>query len=106
MKSDLSRLKDTFQKMDEDDFNTNLPLNWGYYFINDNKASLERLYEEVQEDYELNGLEKINSSEWRLYINKTEVLTPEGLHKKNIEFNELALKHSVSLYDGWDVEKL
>lgn len=107
MNSDLNRLKSTFDSMSKDGFNISSNLRWGFFFIDESKEALLKLFDELKDHgYELQDLNKIDSQEWRLSVNKSETLTPEKLHKRNIAFNELADHCSVALYDGWDVEKL
>jgi hypothetical protein len=106
LKSDLNRLRETFQRMEEDGFSTNLPLKWGFYFVGRDKQNLERLATYLSENYHLLSLNKIGDSEWQLHIEGTEVLSPEKLHDKNLEFNLLAAEYQIEQYDGWDVERL
>lgn len=107
MRSDLSKLEETFNQMKNDGFDTSSQLKWGFFFFDTSKAKLENLYNELKDhDYVLEDLNLMDDQEWRLYVSKIETLTPEGLHKRNMAFNDLAEHCNVSLYDGWDVEKL
>ncbi len=90
-----------------DGFDTTEPLKWGFYFFDSDKIKLEALYEELKaHEYKLEDLNLMEDKEWRLFVSKVDVLTPEKLHRRNVAFNELADHCSVSLYDGWDVERL
>lgn len=109
MKPDLDNLINIFSKMSANGFNTTQPLKWGYFFVDNDRQKLETLYNELKEkDYCLIDIYHVDSNDddWTLYVTKTEVLTPEKLHKRNIAFNELVKHYSVELYDGWDVEKV
>src|SRR5690349_3609559 len=107
MKSDLKRLEKTFENMRNDGFDTTKPLRWGFYFFDSNKSKLETLYMELKDsEYKLENINLMDDKEWRLFVTKIDILTPEKLHRRNNAFNELAEHCSVSLYDGWDVEKL
>jgi len=106
MKTDFPQLQDIFIKMAEDGFDTDSRLKWGFYFFDNDRTKLLEVYEELKDhDYILEGIEEFDD-EWRLYVSKLDILTPEKLHRRNIAFNELADGCGVELYDGWDVEKL
>lgn len=105
MNSNLKNLKTIFLQMKGNGFDTDKPLKWGFYFVHDKRENLEYLVNELNShDYDLEKLVFQHKS-WTLMVSKVTILTPYELHKKNLEFNELAEKHQVSLYDGWDVEK-
>ncbi|HTK20197.1 MAG TPA: ribonuclease E inhibitor RraB [Mucilaginibacter sp.] len=107
MKTDLAQLQDIFIKMAEDGFDIDSKLKWGFYFFDDERNKLLEVYEELKDhDYILEEIEQFDENEWRLYVSKIDILTPEKLHRRNIAFNELAVGCGVELYDGWDVEKL
>lgn len=104
MQSDLGRLESIFKEMV---FDTQSPLQWSFYFVDNNKSHLEKVYDEMKDhDYKIEKLEKNDNEEWTLQVSKVDVLTPEKLHKRNIAFNELAEYCNVTLYDGWDVEEV
>lgn len=95
-----------FEKMSRDDFNTTMPLKWGFFFFDTDRNKLLKVYEELKDkEYKLENIIQMNDKMWRLFTTKVEILTPEKLHKRNLAFNELAEYCSVALYDGWDVEK-
>lgn len=107
MKSDLNKLKSIFNKMSEEGFDLKNYLKWGFYFFDTEKSSLLKLGEELKsEGYKYGGITLMEDNEWRLVVTSIDVLSPEMLHKKNIEFNDLADRFNVALYDGWDVEKV
>lgn len=107
MKSNIENIKIIFEKMRQDGFNTNQPLKWGFFFFDADKKKLLNVYDELKEKkYELVNIDEMDNRIWRLFVTKVDTLTPEKLHKRNIAFNELASYCSISLYDGWDVEKL
>ena len=93
--------------MSDDGFDITKPLKWGFFFFDSYRAKLLKVYDELKEQgYKQEDLNRTDDGEWRLYVSKIDTLTPEKLHKRNIAFNELAQYHDVTLYDGWDVEKL
>jgi hypothetical protein len=92
--------------MSSDNWNVKESLNWGFYFFDIQKNKLEKIIPILmKKGFKLNGLDKLDGRNWKLWISKKEVLTPEKLHQRNLEFNELVDYYSVVLYDGWDVEK-
>ena len=107
MNSSIERLEIMFEKMLQDGFDTVKPLKWGFYFFDSNRDKLYKVYEELKDkEYKLENIIQMDDGLWRLFVSKVDTLTPEKLHKRNVAFNELAEYCSVSLYDGWDVEKL
>ena len=107
MQSELARLKVIFDQMNSDGFDTSRQLKWGFFFFDSSKTKLNNLYKELKDhDYVLEDLNLMDDHKWRLHVSKKEILTPERLHKRNLAFNDLAEHCDVSLYDGWDVQKL
>jgi hypothetical protein len=107
MNSDLNRLFETFKKMNDDDFDTDNYLKWGYFFVNTEKDPLLRIGEQLElQGYSIEDLLKTEDDVWQLYITKVEMLSAQKLHEKNLYFNKIAENNNVQLYDGWDVEKL
>jgi hypothetical protein len=106
MQVNFEQLQDIFSDMIKDGFDIKAPLKWSFYFVDNEKSQLEKLYDELKDhDYKIERLDQNDENEWTLQVSKKEVLTPEKLHKRNIAFNELA-DYYVKLYDGWDVEKI
>lgn len=108
MISSLDNLEIIFSKIQFDGFDSNFPLKWGFYFVDQSKDKLESVYDELKEKgYKQEGICKINGeSKWTLHASKIDILTPEKLHKRNQAFNNLADYCEIELYDGWDVEKI
>jgi len=107
MQTDLGRLENTFKQMASDGFDVNGPLKWGFFFFDSDKSKLIKVFDELKDHgYQQEDLNQLEDDEWRLFVSKVDILTPEKLHKRNIAFNELAEHCDVALYDGWDVEKL
>jgi len=95
-----------FAKMKSNGWDTTLPLKWGFFFVHPNEAPLHSVYEELKDhDYRLESLHHADDGQWVLQVSKTEILTAEKLHRRNMAFNELAEHCGVDLYDGWDVGK-
>ena len=106
MLPDLDDLEELFKKMNRNGFNTEEPLKWGFFFLDETKSNFEKLYEELKDHgYKVEKL-TLDKGEWALFVSKIDTLTPLKLHKRNIAFNQLAEHCNVSSYDGWDVEKL
>ncbi len=107
MTSNLDNLIETFDKMKADGFDTNAPLKWGFYFVDINKEKLQNVFNELKDNnYILENIYLTDDNNWILFASKIDTLTPEKLHKRNIAFNTLADFCEVTLYDGWDVEKV
>jgi len=107
MRAGLKQLEDIFIQKSEDGFDTKSSLKWSFYFVDEKKEQLEKLYQEMeQHDYTVETFEKDDENAWVLKVSKIDILNPEKLHRRNIAFNELANYCDVKVYDGWDVEKL
>jgi len=79
-------------------------LQWGYFLFHDTPEPLESLSEEMREfGYSAVSLHQADDGQWVLQLAKTEIHTPETLHRRNMKFNELAAMRGITLYDGWDV---
>lgn len=106
MQVDFDQLKKLFEKMQEDGFNTDVILKWGFYFFNREEEGLKRVIAELADhDYHVETFER-SRDDWKLYITKVEILNPDKLYWRNIAFNKLAEYCNVDVYDGWDVEKI
>lgn len=106
MQPDFNNLQILFEKMRDNGFDTSKALKWGFFFVDDNREGLELVFDELKDHgYVMEAL-KLEDKVWTLQVSKTDVLSAEKLHKRNIAFNALAAHCNVELYDGWDVEKL
>lgn len=106
MNSDLHRIQSIFVNMQENGWDTNQPLKWGYFFVDEKRSLLIQLSKELQKQlYNEEYLQQEDAGIWILNVSKVEVLTAEELHNKNELFNKLAKSMGAELYDGWDVEK-
>ena len=107
MLSNLKNIQDVFDKMAKEGFDTGTNLKWGFFFFDDDKENLLKVYEQLKDHkYKLETLELADTNDWKLHISKIDKLTAGQLHNRNIAFNELAIYCNVELYDGWDVEKI
>src|SRR5262245_31999134 len=93
-----------FAKMVGDGLDLSLPLRLGYFLFHATPEPLEALSEDMHElGYSCVSLHQADDNEWVLQLAKTEIHTPETLHRRNVKFNELAAVRGIDLYDGWDV---
>ncbi len=106
MKADLETVTGIFARMQEDGLDPNKPLKWGFFFIDRAKNNLQKVISELGgHGYVTESMHQTDDGYWVLQVSKTDTLTPEKLHKRNIAFNELSEYCGVELYDGWDVGK-
>ena len=100
----LESVQSIFSKMQSEGLDINKPLKWGFFFIDKNKESLLKVFNELKDyQYTIESLHESDDGRWVLQVSKIETLLPEKLHRRNISFNELAEHFNVELYDGWDV---
>lgn len=107
MITDFPNTKKVLAGIEQSGWNLQEPHKWSYYFYDENRQALNRLFEELSDDkFQLESLTQSDDEEWILHVSKIEVLTAEKLHRRNMAFNELAETCNVQLYDGWDIEKV
>jgi tetratricopeptide (TPR) repeat protein len=102
---DTKNIEYIFNRMSLHGVDTKQPLLYGYFFIGTQKANLEKLKKEVvSQGYKVVRLEKIeNDSSYILHIEKIESHSVASLKKREKDLKDLAKKHAVESYDGWDV---
>ncbi|MBN1644080.1 MAG: ribonuclease E inhibitor RraB [Dehalococcoidales bacterium] len=106
MEWDLNKVIMIFNKMKEDGWDTSTPLKWGFFFMNSELEPLKRALNELKDyNYKLESIHETDDHTWVMQVSKTEILTPEKLHARNISFKELAYQLKIDVYDGWDVGK-
>lgn len=94
-----------FSKMEADGWDTQKPLKWGFFFFSNEEENLHSIFSELSDhDYKIENIHKNEDNEWVMQVSKTEILTSDKLHRRNMAFNELAEAYG-SYYDGWDVGK-
>jgi len=94
----------------EDNWNTDEPMLYSYYFVDKDPDKLDSLGTALEENefdfigvYELGDEETDKSTgEYLLHIDKIETHTPESLAQRNVEFAKLAEEHGIANYDGWE----
>lgn len=92
-----------FEDLKSKGFDTSNRLIWSFFFFNDDEIKLRKIIKELDGYGYTSELSKFED-EYRLIVNKIEMLTPEKLEKRNMAFSELADYCDV-LYDGWEVSK-
>jgi hypothetical protein len=104
MEADLDRTREMFAKMASDGLDVSVLLRWGYFLVHAVPGPLTEVSDEMQAlGYSVESLDEADDGQWVLQLVKTEVHTPESLHRRNLKFNELAGNRDIDLYDGWDV---
>ncbi|SFQ47787.1 ribonuclease E inhibitor RraB [Hymenobacter arizonensis] len=99
-------VKQMFRKMTGEGWDVDSTLKWGFFFIDEDKNKLLEVFTELEEHaYSIVELHQADDGDWVLQVSKLDVLTPEKLHRRNLAFNDLAIKCDVE-YDGWDVGKV
>ena len=91
-----------FSDMQENGWDINGPLIWGFFFISENKENLAKIFNELKDhNYKIEEIRECDGK-WRLWVSKVEVLTEDKLRRRKEAFNELAAYYN-SEFDGWDV---
>ena len=104
MDADLDRTKEMFAKMASDGLDVSVALKWGYFLFHGVPEPLAELSQDMRQfGYSCESLQQADDGQWVLQLAKTEIHTPESLHRRNVKLNELAETRGIELYDGWDV---
>lgn len=107
MNPDLNNLIEGYDKMEAEGWNTNAPLKYGFYFVDETEQKLHSVFNELKNNnYILEKIYLSDDNKWTLHVSKIDTLTPEKLKNRNIAFNELADYCDIEIYDGWDVERI
>ncbi len=94
----------------EDDWNTDEPMLYSFYFVDKDADKLDSLGGALEEkDFDFVGVYELgdeatdeSTGEYLLHIDKIESHTPESLAQRNVEFSKLAEEHGIAGYDGWE----
>lgn len=103
---ELAQLETMFTNMRaRTPWNVDGPLLWGYFFLDVDAAKLRRLADELRtQGYKLVALSPVDGRPLqRLHMEKVEVHTPQSLHQRNRQLDDLAAQFGVASYDGMDV---
>lgn len=105
MIADFPSTKKLLAGMEQSGLDFNKPLKWRFFFYDEERQRLNRLFEELSDDkFVLESIRESGDGEWILEVSKLEVLSAEKLHRRNLALNELAEAYGVQAYDSWDVE--
>ena len=108
MNCNIDNLYAVFESMLKEGWDTGSAMKWGYLFYEESKGKLVELFNEIEDrGYTLESIEKTDDGkEWKLFMTKVEIHTPESLNSRNEAMNRLAEHFDVQEYDGWDVERV
>ena len=82
-------------------------LNWGYFFMDNSRDSIDAIQAKlIAHGCRHESIHQADDGTWVLQVSRTEALTPNKLHERNIAFNQLAASCGVDSYDGWDVGRV
>ena len=109
--SQLEGIRQIFaEAKQQDNWNTNEPMLYSFYFVDEDPDKLEELGLELEEKgYDFIGVFELgdeeteeSTGEYLLHIDKEEIHTPESLAQRNVELQKIADEHEVQTYDGWE----
>ena len=109
--SQLEGIRQIFaEAKQQDNWDTNEPMLYSFYFVDEDPDKLEELGLELEEKgYDFIGVFELGdeeteeaTGEYLLHIDKEEVHTPESLAQRNVELQKIADEHEVQTYDGWE----
>jgi tetratricopeptide (TPR) repeat protein len=93
-----------FKRLELQGVNTNKPLLYGYYFVDNSKIKLEKLKDVLLgKNYMFVDIVELSGNEYQLHIEKVETHSRETLVKQLREFDELVSHNKIKSFDGWDV---
>ncbi len=109
--SQLDGIRQIFaEAKQQDNWNTDEPMLYSYYFVDEDADKLEELGIELEEKgYDFIGVFELGdeetdeaTGEYLLHIDREEKHTPETLAQRNVELQTIADEHEVETYDGWE----
>ena len=104
MIADFPSTKKLMAGMEQSGVDFSKPLKWRFFFYDEERPKLNRLFEELSDDkYALESIAESREGEWVLEVSKIDTLSAEKLHRLNMMLNDLAEAYDVQLYDGWDI---
>lgn len=111
VESQLEGIREIFAEAKrEDNWNTDEPMLYSFYFVDKNVDKLEKLGLKLEADgYDFIDIFQLGdeetqkpTGEYLLHIDKIEVHTPESIAQRNVEFQKLADEFEIDTYDGWE----
>jgi hypothetical protein len=111
IESQLEGIRQIFaEAKQEDNWNTDEPMLYSYYFVDTDVDKLEKLGLKLEADgydfidiFELGDEEtKESTGEYLLHIDMVETHTPESIAQRNVDFQKLADEYEIETYDGWE----
>jgi hypothetical protein len=111
VESQLEGIREIFAEAKrEDNWNTDEPMLYSFYFVDKNVDKLEKLGLKLEADgYDFIDIFQLGdeatqkpTGEYLLHIDKIEAHTPESIAQRNVEFQKLADEFEIETYDGWE----
>ena len=111
IESQLEGIRQIFaEAKQQDNWNTDEPMLYSYYFVDEDADKLEELGLELEEKgYDFIGVFELGdeetdeaTGEYLLHVDKEEKHTPESLAQRNVELQKIADDHEIETYDGWE----
>lgn len=111
IESQLEGIREIFAEAKrEDNWNTDEPMLYSFYFVDKNIEKLEKLGLKLEADgYDFIDIFQLGdedtekpTGEYLLHIDKIETHTPESVAQRNVEFQKLADELEIETYDGWE----
>ncbi len=109
--SQLEGIRQIFaEAKQQDNWNTDEPMLYSYYFVDEDADKLEELGVKLEENgYDFIGVFELGdeetdeaTGEYLLHIDREEKHTPESLAERNVELQKIADEHEIETYDGWE----
>lgn len=109
--SQLEGIRQIFaEAKQQDNWDTNEPMLYSFYFVDEDPDKLEELGLELEEKgYDFIGVFELGdeeteeaTGEYLLHVDKEEIHTPESLAQRNVELQKIADEREVQTYDGWE----
>jgi len=99
----MGHINQIFDQLEAQGVDTGQTLLYGYFFVDKSKSKLEGLAAELMaQSYIVVGIDKIEGA-FTLHVEKIEKHSRKSLYERGASMRNLASKHSVETYDGWDV---
>ena len=104
----LPKIQSAFKQItDEANWETNIRMYWGYYFLDNNLQKIEQFSLALKG----NGFEVVEMRRtdvdnlYLLHVEERVIHSAKSLFKQCHKLADHAIKNEIEFFDGWDVEK-
>lgn len=100
----LNQIEEMFTRMKSNGVNTDTNMLYGYFFTNTEPKKLESVADELKElNFQFVDIYQVEDSTYWLQVERIETHNAQSLFDLNKQLYNIADRHGISSYDGFDV---